>query len=131
MWGALFNKRTGVCRLQLLLALANAVVLRSESRGTRDHIFLSQIQDFPLRRLLRLAGIRWGYLTPSPHEIELSVKVEVKVKFNLRLAVYRQSVRLGARALEAHDQRFFSQLNSCGNSPYVTTSLTTKWVCLL
>jgi hypothetical protein len=36
-----------VCRLQLLLALAIAVILRSESRGTHDHILLSQIQDSP------------------------------------------------------------------------------------
>jgi hypothetical protein len=34
------------------------------------------------------------------------VKVKVKVKVALRLAVYRQSVRLGARPLETHDQRF-------------------------
>jgi hypothetical protein len=54
----------------------------------------------------------------------------VKVKLTLRLAVYRQSIRLGARPLEAHNQRFFFQLNSCGNSPYVTSSLA-RWVCLL
>jgi hypothetical protein len=36
-----------VCRLQLLLVLASAVTLRSESRGTHDHILLSQIPDFP------------------------------------------------------------------------------------
>jgi DNA polymerase III psi subunit len=34
-----------VCRLQLLLALASPVILMSESRGTHDHILLSQIQD--------------------------------------------------------------------------------------
>jgi hypothetical protein len=69
--------------LQLLLALASAVILRSESRGTDDHILLSQIRDsptwrarfpqkqdgpvippgtgFPFRCLLRLAGLRWRY----------------------------------------------------------------------
>jgi hypothetical protein len=36
-----------VCRLQLLLSLASAVILRSESRGTHDHILLSQIRDSP------------------------------------------------------------------------------------
>jgi hypothetical protein len=35
-----------VCRLQLLLVLASAVILGSESRGTRDHILLSQIRGF-------------------------------------------------------------------------------------
>jgi hypothetical protein len=39
--------RGWVCRLQLLLVLANAIILRSESRGTHDHILLSQIRDFP------------------------------------------------------------------------------------
>jgi hypothetical protein len=33
--------RGRVCRLKLLLALARAVILGSESRGTRDHILLS------------------------------------------------------------------------------------------
>jgi hypothetical protein len=39
--------RGRACRLQLLLALASAVIFGSESRGTRDHILLSQIWDFP------------------------------------------------------------------------------------
>jgi hypothetical protein len=34
-------------RLQLLLDLASAVILRSESRGTHDHILLSPIRDSP------------------------------------------------------------------------------------
>jgi hypothetical protein len=37
--------RERVCRLQLLLVLASAVILESESRKTRDHILLSQIRD--------------------------------------------------------------------------------------
>jgi hypothetical protein len=36
-----------VCRLQLLLGLASAVILRSESHETHDHILLSQIGDSP------------------------------------------------------------------------------------
>jgi hypothetical protein len=39
--------RGRVCRLQLLLDLASVVSLRSETRGTCDHILLSQIRDFP------------------------------------------------------------------------------------
>jgi hypothetical protein len=39
--------RGWVCRLQLLLVLASAVILRSEPRGTHDHILLSQIRDSP------------------------------------------------------------------------------------
>jgi hypothetical protein len=65
--GALSLTREWVCHLQLLLALTSTVIFRSESRGTRDHILLSQIQDFPFCRLLRLAGLWWRYLTPLPH----------------------------------------------------------------
>jgi hypothetical protein len=56
-----------VCRLQLLLALASVVILGSESCGTRNHILMSHIRDFPFRRLLRLAGLQWKYSTPTPH----------------------------------------------------------------
>jgi hypothetical protein len=59
--------RGWVCRLQLLLALASAIILGSESRETHEHVLLSQIRDFPFRRLLRLAGLRWKYSTPPPN----------------------------------------------------------------
>jgi hypothetical protein len=36
-----------VCRLQLLLGLASAVIIDFESRGAHDHILLSQIRDSP------------------------------------------------------------------------------------
>jgi hypothetical protein len=45
--GAHSLTRERVCRLQLLLGLASVVILGSESHGTRDHILLSQIRDFP------------------------------------------------------------------------------------
>jgi hypothetical protein len=51
--GAISLTRAEVCYLQLLLVLASAVSLGSESRGTRDHILLSPIRNFPFRRLLR------------------------------------------------------------------------------
>jgi hypothetical protein len=84
--------RGWVCRLQLLLGLASAVILRFESRGTHDHILLSQIRDsqtwrarspylypqvqggpvippgtgFPFRRLLRLtASNSLRYVAPA------------------------------------------------------------------
>jgi hypothetical protein len=37
--------RGWVCCLKLLLALASTFILRSESRGTHEHILLSQIHD--------------------------------------------------------------------------------------
>jgi hypothetical protein len=39
--------RGWVCRLQLLLVFASAVILRSESHGIHDYISLSQILDSP------------------------------------------------------------------------------------
>jgi hypothetical protein len=55
-----------VCRLQLLLVLASAVILGPESRGTRDQILMSHIRYVHFCRLLLLAGLRWRYLTPPP-----------------------------------------------------------------
>jgi hypothetical protein len=64
--GALSHERT--CRSFTIAAgLASAVTFGSESRRTRGHILLSQIRDFPFRRLLRLPGSRWRYSTPPPH----------------------------------------------------------------
>jgi hypothetical protein len=42
-----FLTKGWICHLQLLLALASAVILRSESRETDDHILHSQIRDIP------------------------------------------------------------------------------------
>jgi hypothetical protein len=67
--GRALSDRGRVCRLQLLLALAREVILGSESLGTRYHILLSQIRDFPFRRLLRRAGLLWRYATLHPHGI--------------------------------------------------------------
>jgi hypothetical protein len=62
--GALPVTRERVCRVQLLLVLASVVILGSGSHGTRDHILLSQMLDFPFRRLLQLAGLRWRDVPP-------------------------------------------------------------------
>jgi hypothetical protein len=71
--GAFSLTRGRVCRLQSLLDLASSVIVESESLGTRDHILLSHIRDFPFCRLLRLAGSRWRYSTPPPHGYSLSL----------------------------------------------------------
>jgi hypothetical protein len=52
------------------------------------------------------------------------------VSFCFCLVVTCQSVLLGDKPLETHDQYFF-QLNTCGHSPYVTSSLMRGWVCHL
>jgi hypothetical protein len=56
--------------------------------------------------------------------------LESESRVTLQLAVYRQSVRLGFKPFETHDQYLF-QLNTSGYSPYVTFSLTRGWVCRL
>jgi hypothetical protein len=67
-WCGTLSMTSGrVSSLQLLQALASAVILGSESRGICNHILLSQIRDFPFRRLLPLAGLWWRYSTPPPH----------------------------------------------------------------
>jgi hypothetical protein len=72
--GALSLTRGRICRLQLLLALASAVIFGSESSGTRDHMLLSQIRDFPFRRLLRLRvqWDSWPYVTVSDSRLPFS-----------------------------------------------------------
>jgi hypothetical protein len=70
-----------VCHLQLLLVLASSFILGSESRGTHDHILLSQIWDFPFRRLLRIAGLRWKYWTPPPHGVKSKSKSKSKASY--------------------------------------------------
>jgi hypothetical protein len=96
--------------LQLLSSLAGAC------RTTNSVWLQSQATDCQPR--VASTVCRWLVLT-SPC-------------LRLRLAVYRLSVRLGAKPLQTHDQRFFFflQLNTCDNSPYVTSSLSRRWVCL-
>jgi hypothetical protein len=59
--------------------------------------------------------------------LSICILIRVRVTVTLRQAVYRQSVRLGAKILETHDQHFFFQLNTCDHSPYITSSLA-RWV---
>jgi hypothetical protein len=82
--------RGWVCCLQLLLVLASAVILGSESRGARPYLTVSDSRlhqlgepgpriyfpqeqggpvlppgtGFPFRLLLQLAGLRWRYSNP-------------------------------------------------------------------
>jgi hypothetical protein len=81
--------RGRVSRLQLLLALASAVILRSESRGNHDHILLSQIRDFPnmegqvsvfispsffMYPLLVIPPLSWTHLSPISDVYDSPVK---------------------------------------------------------
>jgi hypothetical protein len=85
MWGDLSDERTGLS-FTFAAGLARAVIFGSESRRTRDHTLMSQIRDFPFRRLLRFAGLRWRYSTPPPHGRPFSAPYS-------RLASFRNVLR--------------------------------------
>jgi hypothetical protein len=101
--GAPCRTRGRVCNLQLLLVVASTFIHGSESRGARDYILLSQIRDFPFRRLLRLAGLRWRYSNPPPHgifpdtrcsrrinEFEISVDIHKSIRYYMWRSVRRR-----------------------------------------
>jgi hypothetical protein len=69
LWGALSDQRSG---LSFVCAAGPCQRSLSRVRVPWDyHILLSHIWDFPFRRLLRLAGPRWRYLTTPPHGSDL------------------------------------------------------------
>jgi hypothetical protein len=57
-------------------------------------------------------------------------RLSAKVEFTSALAVYSKSARLVTKSLDAHDQSSL-QMNLRSHSPYVTSSLTRRWVCPL
>jgi hypothetical protein len=123
-----------VCGLQLLLALANTVILGYESRGAHDHILLSQIRDppppqpggpghriyIPQKRGGQVITLGTGFLLVASYygggiRTRLhgghcrTVRVRIKVRVTLRLAIYRQSVHLSAEPLETHKYLFSTE----------------------
>jgi hypothetical protein len=119
MWGAFSLTRGRIYRLQLLLVFASTVILWSGSRGARDHILLSQIRYFPFCRLLQLEGLRWRYSTPPPHGMTWSEsEPESELFYDWRFTANQSILAPSPLRLTA---RIFFQLNTCCNSPYVTT----------
>jgi hypothetical protein len=90
-------------------------------------------QAVPWKRLLTVVILQLQVHRSSFHSLMYRhvYEVRVRVRVTLRLAVYRQSIRLGAKPLETNGQIFFFQLNTYGHSTYVTSSLTRGWLCRL
>jgi hypothetical protein len=66
MWGAISDERTGLS-FTIAPGPCQRIHFRVRVLWILDHILLSQIRDFPFRRLLQLTGLRWRYSTPPPH----------------------------------------------------------------
>jgi hypothetical protein len=76
------------------------------------------LRGFP--RLLR-DNQRCGY---NYRDLRIWNEYGVRVRVRVRVTeTYRQSVRLGAEPLEAHDQKCYGGLNPYGHTPYITSSL--------
>jgi hypothetical protein len=101
MWGALSLTRGRVCRLQLLLALASAVILGSESRGARDHILLPQIRDFLFVASYDSQGYGGG-IRPRLHTGLSSVNI-VKMIKSKRMDCIGNAPRMWEKCMQSFD----------------------------
>jgi hypothetical protein len=70
------------------------------------HVFV-EWRYFTLSRIIVAFSTQSKIKVKVKVKVKLKVKVKVKVRVTLRLAVYHQSVRLGAKPLGDHDKRFF------------------------
>jgi hypothetical protein len=111
-----------VCRLQLLLVLASAVILRSESRCLTFETPSTSRARSPY---LYPPGSGWSYYTLK-HWVT-DVRAKSKLLNDWRFTV--DQFVLAKYSLRPMT-RYFFQMNSCGNSLYATSSRTRRWGCL-
>jgi hypothetical protein len=96
-----------VCRLQLLPVLASAVILRSESRGTHDHILLSQIRDIPT-----LEGQVLVFISPRSTVARLCLQA------------------LGSLSVASYDSQGYASLNTGGNMMWLVLQCIYIRICI-
>jgi hypothetical protein len=110
-----YNVRTYSCTLLAITEHAKSSVFTSPYLVTDPNNVLC-LRHYRLATVLKLANsnVDSQLMTATPFFRPswlllafVKVKVKVKVKGTLRLAVYSQSVRLGFKPLETHDQTFF------------------------
>jgi hypothetical protein len=83
-----------------------------------------------LHNLIPLLPSLVDHLRLPPLSVLLTTKlVKFKVRVTLRLAVYRQSVRLGVMLLETHKRNHIFPLYTCCYISYGKSCLTRGWVC--
>jgi hypothetical protein len=111
------------------------VEIRSYFRNVHDTVLWCIRSAYVVTHVLEFPDLllAWsGCMSGHEYLLYYPFKDWVRVRVTLRLDVYRQSVRLGAKPLEAHAWSLsISQLNSYGHNPCVTSSMTRRWVCLL
>jgi hypothetical protein len=117
MWGALSDERTRLpCKIAV--ALASAVILGSEPRGTHDHILLSQIRDSP-----NLEGQVPVFISPRNKVAQLYPQALGQTHVSVRV-----TLRLAIGPLILTTSNFIFQVNTFGYSPYAISSLTRGWI---
>jgi hypothetical protein len=100
------------------------------------YAYVLPASEYPrIDSLLQLTNSQAGcHLTPtfysSLHWLTNCSQSQSQSQSHFTTGALPSIVRLDSKPLESHDQYFF-QLNTCGYSPYATSSLTRGWVCRL
>jgi hypothetical protein len=118
MWGALSGERT-VLTFRITAGPRQRSHFWFRVPWDSWPYFTVSDSNLPFSSPPTLEGLRWRHSTPPSHGE--SILVRIRARATLRLAVYRQSVRLGAKLLETDGQIFFFYWTLACNSPYVTS----------
>jgi hypothetical protein len=109
--------REWVCRLQLMLALVSAVILRSGYRGTHNHISLPQIRGSSNLEgkvpYLYPPGTRWPSYTPR-HWVPFSSSLTTRISW-ISLIIYNFKTPWAALSINRSERHSFVSL------PYTVT----------